>query len=85
MSEPVFSPAQSQASTLYLPAGPWATVLDCLCAHFSAISREQWLDRIARGRVLDAEGVAIAAELPYREGLRVMGQQILPRLRSAFA
>ncbi|MGV8859914.1 MAG: pseudouridine synthase [Pseudomonas sp.] len=71
MSEPVFSPAQSQASTLYLPAGPWATVLDCLCAHFSAISREQWLDRIARGRVLDAEGVAIAAELPYREGLRV--------------
>jgi tRNA pseudouridine32 synthase/23S rRNA pseudouridine746 synthase len=71
MSEPVFSPAQSQASTLYLPAGPWATVLDCLCAHFAAISREQWLDRIARGRVLDAEGVAIAAELPYREGLRI--------------
>ena len=71
MSEPVFSPAQSQASTLYLPAGSWATVLDCLCAHFSAISREQWLDRIARGRVLDAEGVAIVAELPYREGLRV--------------
>lgn len=71
MSEPTFSPAQSQASTLYLPAGPWATVLDCLCTHFAAISREQWLDRIARGRVLDAQGMAIAPELLYREGLRI--------------
>ncbi|WP_297841556.1 pseudouridine synthase [Pseudomonas sp.] len=71
MSESVFSPSQSQASTLYLPAGPWATVLDCLCAHFGAISREQWLDRIARGRVLDANGLAITPALAYKEGLRV--------------
>lgn len=71
MSESTFSPAQSQASTLYLPAGPWTTVLDCLCTHFAAISREQWLDRIARGRVLDAQGMAIAPELLYREGLRI--------------
>lgn len=71
MSESVFSPAQSQASTLYLPAGRWSTVLDCLCAHFAAISREQWLDRIARGRVLDAQGAVITPELPYKEGLRV--------------
>lgn len=71
MSESVFSPAQSQASTLYLPAGPWATVLECLCAHFAAISREQWLDRIARGRVLDGNGLAITAALAYKEGLRV--------------
>jgi tRNA pseudouridine32 synthase/23S rRNA pseudouridine746 synthase len=71
MSESVFSPSQSQASTLYLPAGPWATVLECLCAHFGAISREQWLDRIARGRVLDANGLAITPALAYKEGLRV--------------
>ncbi|MDB6051861.1 MAG: pseudouridine synthase family protein [Pseudomonas sp.] len=71
MSESAFSPAQSQASTLYLPAGPWATVLDCLCAHFVAISREQWLSRIARGRVLDANGLAITPALAYKEGLRV--------------
>ncbi|MFW9266946.1 pseudouridine synthase [Pseudomonas sp. NR3] len=71
MSGPSFSAAQHQASTLYLPPGPWQTVLDCLCDHFRAISREQWLDRIARGRVLDAEGKAIRADLPYREGLRV--------------
>ncbi|EKG42060.1 pseudouridine synthase [Pseudomonas syringae] len=71
MSESVFSAAQQQASTLYLPPGSWATVLDCLCAKFPAISREQWLDRFARGRVLDENGKAIAPDLAYLEGLRV--------------
>ncbi len=71
MSESAFSAAKSQASTLYLPPGKWLTVLDCLCAHFSAISREQWLDRIARGRVLDADGKPVDVDLAYREGLRI--------------
>ena len=71
MSTSSFSAAHSQASTLYLPAGPWRTVLDCLCEHFSAIDREQWLDRIARGRVLDGQGTPITVDLPYREGLRI--------------
>ncbi|MCD5993570.1 pseudouridine synthase [Pseudomonas sp. CDFA 602] len=71
MSESVFSAAQQQASTLYLPPGSWPTVLDCLCAKFTAISREQWLDRIARGRVLDADGQAISPGLAYREGLKI--------------
>lgn len=59
------------ASTLHLPPGDWPTVLDCLCAHFGAIPREQWLDRIARGRVLDADGVPITVHTPYRVGLPV--------------
>ncbi|MEE3916224.1 pseudouridine synthase [Pseudomonas viridiflava] len=71
MPESVFRAAHQQASTLYLPAGPWTTVLDCLCAKFSAISREEWLDRIARSRVLDANGQAITADLAYREGLKI--------------
>ncbi|RMN25444.1 Pseudouridine synthase [Pseudomonas cannabina] len=71
MSDSAFSATQQQASTLYLPPGPWTTVLDCLCAKFSAISREQWLDRIARGRVLDADGNTIAPDLAYREGLKI--------------
>ncbi|MBD9482150.1 pseudouridine synthase [Pseudomonas sp. PDM14] len=58
-------------SILHLPAGPWATVLDCLCAHFPAISRDTWLDRMARSRVLDAAGAAIGPAHAYREGLRV--------------
>ena len=69
MSTSGFSASRHQASTLYLPPGRWPTVLECLCAHFPAISREQWLDRIARGRVLDSNGKPIDTQLPYREGL----------------
>jgi tRNA pseudouridine32 synthase/23S rRNA pseudouridine746 synthase len=59
------------ASTIHLPPGEWTTVLDSMCAHFTTISRSQWLDRIARGLVLDGQGVAIAPDTPYRPGLRV--------------
>ncbi|MCP1642562.1 tRNA pseudouridine32 synthase/23S rRNA pseudouridine746 synthase [Pseudomonas citronellolis] len=71
MSEKPFSAAQHRASTLHLPAGPWSTVLDCLCARFPAIPRETWLQRLARGRVLDAEGKPLDASTLHREGLRV--------------
>lgn len=71
MSSTLFNAAQHQASTLYLPPGSWSTVLDCLCDHFSTISREQWLDRIARGRVLDGQGQPVGIDLVYREGLRI--------------
>lgn len=66
-----FDPARHQASTLCLPPGSWASVLDCLCDHFKAISREQWLDRFARGRVLDAHGQPLPIDHPYRQGLRI--------------
>ena len=59
------------ASTLQLPPGPWATVLDCLCERFPAISRARWLDRMARGRVLGGHGRPLAADTPFRVGLEV--------------
>lgn len=71
MSIPLFNAAEHQASTLYLPPGPWSTVLECLCEHFRAITRDQWLDRIARGRVLDGYGAPISVQLAYKEGLRI--------------
>ena len=43
-------------STLHLPRGNWATVFECLCAHFPAITAQVWQERIARGRVLDTQG-----------------------------
>ncbi len=61
----------THASTVHLPAGDWASVLDALCARFAAIDRDTWLDRIARGRVLDGQGVAITPHTPYRAGLRI--------------
>lgn len=59
------------ASRLQLPPGPWASVLDCLCARFPAISRARWLERIARGRVLDDAGLPIAANTPHRAGAQI--------------
>lgn len=59
------------ASRLQLPPGQWRTVLDCLCARFPAIAREVWIDRFARGRVLDANGVPLAVDAPYRVGAEI--------------
>ena len=59
------------ASKLQLPPGPWTTVLDGLCARFPAIPRGTWVDRFARGRVLDAEGAALALDAPYRPGAEI--------------
>jgi tRNA pseudouridine32 synthase/23S rRNA pseudouridine746 synthase len=59
------------ASAVCLPVGAWTTVLDGLCAQFGAIRREQWLDRMARGRVLDAAGRQVTRDTPYEAGLRI--------------
>ncbi|QNP39678.1 RluA family pseudouridine synthase [Lysobacter solisilvae (ex Woo and Kim 2020)] len=59
------------ASRLQLPPGPWHTVLDCLCARFPLIPREVWLDRFARGMVLDANGAPLAVDAPYRLGAEI--------------
>ena len=58
-------------SYLHLPPGPWATVLDCLCDRFPQISRDTWLARMARGRVLDEQDRPLGPDAPYREALRV--------------
>lgn len=59
------------ASHIQLPAGPWRTVLEALCALFPAIPEATWRDRFARGRVLDADGCALVADAPYRLGADV--------------
>jgi tRNA pseudouridine32 synthase / 23S rRNA pseudouridine746 synthase len=70
MVEPSLS-AMIAASTLQLPPGTWATVLDGLCAQFPQIGRAQWQDRFERGRVQDEAGTPLAADTPYRVGLCV--------------
>ncbi|MGQ4659490.1 pseudouridine synthase [Lysobacter sp. F6437] len=64
-------PDGTSASHLQLPPGAWATVLDGLCARFPAIDRATWLDRFARGRVLDAHGVPLPADAAYRVGMEI--------------
>ena len=58
-------------SHLQLPPGPWRTLLDGLCARFPGIDRGVWIQRFARGRVQDAGGRALAADVPYRVGMEV--------------
>ena len=71
MSVDARSPSNMRPSTLHLPRGNWATVYECLCAHFPAIAPAVWQERIARGRVLDAQGLPIGMAAAYREGLKV--------------
>ena len=59
------------ASTLQLPPGAWLTVLDGLCARFPAVARERWLERMARGRVVDGDGRWLTPETAYQVGLEV--------------
>lgn len=58
-------------SRLQLPPGAWATVLDALCARFPSIDRATWLDRFARGRVLDVAGQPLAVDAAYRVGMEI--------------
>ncbi|WP_133500138.1 pseudouridine synthase [Cognatilysobacter terrigena] len=47
------------ASRVQLRPGDGLTVLDALCARFPAVDRATWTSRFLRGRVLDANGVAL--------------------------
>jgi tRNA pseudouridine32 synthase/23S rRNA pseudouridine746 synthase len=58
-------------STVHLPEGDWALAVDALCACFPRIGRETWLDRLRRGRVLDAAGLPIDEHTPHRAGMRL--------------
>ena len=64
-------PGLTPPSRLQLQPGPWSTVLDALCAHFPAVDRARWLDRFARGRVLDGNGQPLDVTTAYRVGLEV--------------
>ncbi len=71
LSVPHSDPGKTPASSLQLPPGAWATLLDGLCARFPQIDRAQWLDRFARGRVLDSERQPLPADAPYRVGATI--------------
>ena len=59
------------ASRVQLPDGAWRTVLDALDALFPTVGRAAWEARVARGRVLGADGGAIGAGDPHRIGMTV--------------
>ena len=69
------------ASCVALPEGAWPTVLDYLVQQFPAIARTEWLSRMARGDVLDGQGIALGAGTPYRPRARIYYWRDLPNER----
>ncbi len=65
-------------STVSAPHGPWATVLDFLAERIPAVSRRDWFERMARGEVLDAHGLHVPPEAPYRAQTRLHYWRQLP-------
>ena len=59
------------ASCAVVHGGPWPSALDFLAARLPVLRRDEWAKRFARGEVLDAQGAALAASAPCREGRRL--------------
>ena len=59
------------ASAVACPTGPWPAVIDFLAERLPLVAREDWLARLARGEVLDAQGQAVPPEAPYRANTRL--------------
>jgi len=61
---PVKPPARDGVgpSCVGLPAGPWPSLIDFLTERFPNVARPTWLERLARGDVLDEQGTAISPE-----------------------
>lgn len=72
MSRPRFPPRDGvPASRLQLAPGTWLTVLDALVGRFPQVDEATWRDRIARGRVLDADGEPVTVDTPARVGAEI--------------
>lgn len=55
-------------SSIRLPAGRWATVLDFLSERFPGVGVAEWESRMRGGRVVDERGLRLRPESPYRAG-----------------
>lgn len=57
---------------------PWPTLLDHLAERLSAVSRDEWAQRMAAGGVLGEDGQPLAPDAPYAHGARVYYWRELP-------
>ena len=58
-------------SCVTIHEGRWENVLDFLQTRFPAISAQEWMSRIERGRVLDRNGRRIDPYTPCKTGMRL--------------
>jgi tRNA pseudouridine32 synthase/23S rRNA pseudouridine746 synthase len=58
-------------SYLWLPQGSTGLMLDFLVERFSEIGADAWRSRMARGHVVDGDGLPLAPHSPVRAGSRI--------------
>ncbi len=58
-------------SSVWLPEGPWTTVLEFLVERFPGIGAGTWTARMAKGDVVDDRGTRLPPDAPYRSGFRL--------------
>lgn len=58
-------------SSVWLPEGPWATVLDFLVERFPQIGAVMWIARMTNGDVVDEKGTRLPPDCAYRGGIRI--------------
>ena len=71
MSRPLPDRDGISASAVFLPDGPWPTVLAFLDERFPAVGEAVWRARMAGGRVVGEAGDELVAAAPYRPRTRV--------------
>jgi tRNA pseudouridine32 synthase/23S rRNA pseudouridine746 synthase len=65
-------------SCIALPAGEWITIVDFLAIRFPRIPRTEWIARMMRGDVFDAQGAAITQDRPYQPHIKIYYYRSLP-------
>lgn len=65
-------------SCVALPSGPWPTVLDYLAERIPAVERGDWAARMARGEVVDAQGLPVPPDAAYRPQSKLYYWRALP-------
>ncbi len=66
-------------SYLWLPEGQWPDMLTFLIERYPQIGAAQWLDRMARGEVLNGDGAVLGPDSAYRRGMRIFYYRELER------
>lgn len=67
------------ASYLWLPQGQWPDMLSFLVERYPQVGTAQWLDRMARGEVVDGDGERLAPGSACRRGMRIFYYRELER------
>lgn len=67
------------ASYLWLPQGQWPDMLAFLVERYPQVGAAQWLDRMARGEVVNGDGESLSPASPFRRGMRIFYYRELER------